>query len=100
MLHPVEITPTNINLLFGTDNIPIGTAIIIKMSKSNYVTGKVTESRIFSVSQRMLIRIDKINDIFSYPANRFFLPYIASRHSLLSSKIMVCSATPSVSCQG
>lgn len=99
MLHPVEITPSNVDLLFGADNIPVGTTIVIKKSKSIYITGKVIETRIFRDSDKMLIRIDNVNDIFSYPASRFFLPYIASRQFLLSHKILVCSATPTVSCQ-
>ena len=98
MLDIAEITPNNVRLLFGSESVPTNTNIIIK-GKGKWTTGKVIESRVFPELCRMVIKIDKTNQIFSYPIDRFFLPYISVSRTAVSSKIAVSVTPPTVVCR-
>lgn len=98
MLPPIEITPHNLRSLFDCENIPLNTSIIIHASEKRFIIGKVVDSRVFSKLHKMVIKIDKTTELFTYPSNRFFLPSIAVSRKIISTKVAV-SVMPPVVCQ-
>ena len=100
MNKSVEITPYNVRLLFGTESVPARTCIIIKRSNDGIIAGKVFESRVYSKDHGMIIKLDRSDKIFSYPTDRFFLPYITASRRVCSERLAIRVAPPSVVCQG
>ena len=97
MLDTIEITPSNVQLLFGSESVPIKTNIIIKR-RGGWISGKVIKSRVFYRLCRMLIKIDSTSQIFSYPTERFFLPYISAPRRAASAMVTV-SVRPTTVCR-
>ena len=94
MIKPVEITPENVRLLFGKTTIPERTQITVKLCNGGLVAGKVTISQIFPEIGKMVIKIHSTSDTYSYPRDRFFLPYIGIPRKRVESSISVINASP------
>jgi hypothetical protein len=88
-MDTIEITPTNVKKLFGKLAVPVNTNIIVQHSKNSPVMGKVTQSKVFTEFNRMIVKIDKSTQLFSYPRDRFFLPYITTSHREMKIKLAV-----------
>ena len=94
MLKPVEITPQNVRSLFGDATIPERTQIVVVHSKAQIVSGKVTISQVIPEAGKMVIKIHSTSDTYTYPGDRFFLPYLSASRQRAASSIAVINPRP------